>query len=657
MVVEVKSALEAITEKAFEKKLDRWSLVARATLSWFYNQEDNERILDAINKIKNEKDVHAASSAFGYRFKFPKEFIDMMYAKGEHFKSLYAIEIAKMTLGASIIEALGELGYLKYELKDSHHKTVTGTVMTSLVPWYSFQEHKKEMFNKETGLPSGVSTMPGGLAQNKINVHPWESPKKYTSAMKQNRRNQSSIPLQVIYRTTEEWEAVFKSQQWYISGVEDSKLPGKEPLGLLNERVDELVQGMLKVQEYDRLYIQWGFQPSTRDLCMCTIEGLAPHGKYKYSWQFANERIINQDDIDAAIRVSSKMYSKSKHRTKINTDDAITLWNNESNKVLQWLLSGYKDLNEKVYFKGLHQILTDGIGGKTKRMIFEDLASNGPGIFGTNFRLSAFARLSNLTSSKTVHDGHQEIANVCEIEDTPKEDARDIVKQLVSNAFTHGAGTKGISLKLGLDLAQLNEGLKNVYGEEFVYMNAIARHVGRMINNTNMSTPIITPDGFIGINQAYAEQNKFQLPYLSLRTGKVRSVSMIRDMPILFKGNSNVPENMLFADKGGIKNMGGFANPSHGLDAYMKRRIDALLAKLGLAALDIHDNFGSTGTGLKTSRKAVKTTHIKFWKHNYFMGMIRKMEAKTPIDVGRLELKTGDLAVSEIYMATEFLQP
>ena len=660
----VRTELTKIIDKAFEKKLDRWSMVCRFTMDWFLNQECDDRIIDALNSVKGAKDVHAASSAFAYRFKFPQSFINDMYAKKGHYKSLYAVEMSKMMIGASVIDALGELGLLKYELKESHHKTVTGRVNVTLVPWYSFVEKEDVKFDKVTGFCKGVSDVPGVLGQSKMNVHSWESPKKYTRDMKEDRRNRSSIPMHIINRTREQWTEMFKSEKWYTVAIRNCDMQGKEPRGLINARVEELVDGMIKLQEYDRLYIQWGFQPSTRDLCLCTVEGLAPHGKYKYSWEFADDRVIDQYDVDACKRVSAKMYAKKILKEKINTKAAMKLYDKEPQVILDWLATGYgKDFNEKIYFEGLIQMLTDGVGGKTKRMIYEDLSSNGPGIFGSNFRLEKFARLSNLTHRTSIQDGHQEIADACGIKDTEDESARDLIKQLASNSLTHGGGTKGIAKLLGLDIAELNNDLKKVYGEEFAYMNFMAKHVGQLMNSTKISTEIITPDGYIGINQAYAEKHKFELKYLSLRTKTLRSISMVRNMPIMFENSSNKIARMVFLkDKdgkevGSVKNMGGFANSIHGLDAYMKRRVDKFLERIGLGSLDIHDNFGTTGLGLHVARRAVLSTHVKFWKQNCLLGMIHRMEDKSTNNVGRLQLKTGDLGKNELLKATEFFQP
>ena len=648
-LINIKKQLSAIVDKAFEKRLDRYSVVARYVAEWFIDSEDNERVLNAVNKLKNQKDVHGASNAFRYRFKFPKEFIDGLYVKGHLYKAVYMVEYAKLSLGAMVVTALGELGYLGSELKQSFHKDVTGKVHKTLVPWYNFAEYKEPMFDPDTGLPKGLSLVPDTCTMTKLNVKSWETPVKFNRRMKDHCKYKSSVPMQVIPRTREEWTAALMEAKSFASILEraendtEHQYEEKECIML---RIEELVDGLMRVQEHDRLYIQYGLQPSTRDLCLLAIEGLALHGAWKYSWQFADERTITQEDVDAAIRVSSKMYSKSVGKPRINTKTAMTLFENQQDEILSWLLSGYKDLNEKLYFEGLHQIITNGVGGKTKRMIFEDLASNGPGIFGTSFGLKKFALMSNLTSSVVVHDGHQAIADAIGIND------REAIKQIASNRLFHGGTSKVVAKQLGIPLAELNADIAKVYGEEFQYMNFIAQHIGSTISNTVTSHRMISPDGFIGINQSYAEQTKFKLTYLSLRTRTVVSIDMVADMPLLFV---NGKVKMVFLDGGSEKKLGGFANPIHMLDATMKRRVERFWRLLDIHGVDIHDNFGTSGVGLRAARSAVRSQHCFYLRHNSFLKLINYMgtNAGAPI----LELPQGDLNKNEILKATEFMQP
>lgn len=653
----VRSALEAndIVGKAFTKKLDRWSQLSRITIEWFIaNNTMDDHLVSILNKLKNEKNLAGALNSMAIRMTTRSSFNAVIL---KQFPAIYAIEYSKLVLAGTLIDALGFMGELAVEIKDGKYKNpITGRIETYTSNWYLFQLHTKEIFDAETGLPEGLKTTAGELGGSKLNLHTWEKDRKFNRDQKDFLRDSSSMAFRLIDHTKEWWTAMFKESQWYTEALKLSNKGLGESRAALNDRVNELVKGIMGLYVHDRLYFTYTFQISGRLQAVLSTEGIAPQGSGKLAWELADAVLVTLKMKQEARIDAAKMWQKAQDRTNISTTDAKKVWTRKRAAILAWLISNDHKMKDESYAQGLSEIILAPAKATTHRMIGRDLATNGVAIAASNYRCESLGDITNISGSAERNDSHGVVATMLGYND------RDEVKKLgITAGLFHGQGVKGIAKKAGMPLREMILGLDKAFGKKWTYFSRIASYVGQnMIDNMHTSTKMKSPEGWDFINQAYAERSEVKVTIFSFETdSNIREIDIIKNMPILFNAKG-FPINILYVDPDGnvknngkIKLSGAYANSIHMLDAWMLREV---LRRTKAVVHTVHDNFYLAGDKLDSVAQVIKSCHVKMWKNNYLQGNINYMAANSHIDIAPINLATGHLTIDQIKASTEFLQ-
>lgn len=642
---QVRDVISSIMDKAYDKRLDRYSMVSRLAVSWFLeNNTMDEHLVSILNKLKGERNIQGALDAFALRMTLKRELVNHILSS---YKAVFFLEYTKLVLGGMIIDALGELGYIETDTRESKHlNQVTGRRYTVESNWYVFQEKVTTMFDPITGLPGGVYTEPGELGATKLKLNSWERTIKFNGEQKQFLRDVASVGWSVIKRPKEWWIKYFKSSEWYVQAY-TKKIEDKI---LLNERVEELANGILVLSEMPRLYHSYGFSLSGRLIAQLTTVGVAPHGDGKLIWQYADDRTITKYDVSKAQEHLVKLRDGA-----MSESQASAIWEKNSYDILHnWAKGDHSDMMKGVYIEGLIEIIDKGIGGTSKRFVGEDLSTDGIGIFASNFRSKKMAKASNIGGHKNYYDAHTMMGDVFGIKDRKQ-------AKLINAGLFHGENIKNIAKKVHMSPAIVRAGLIEGFGIRATYFNRIARHVGSMIDNMHTSTRMQSPEGWYFVNQAYAQRSVVKIVFPVLGTdSKTRTVEVIRDMPLLFPVGGGMPQNILYENKdrkdlnGILKMSGGYANSIHMLGAWTLREV---LRRCGYDILTVHDNYFCTGLKLQSTKRVVKACHVKMWKHNYLLGNINYMGQSCGREISPLILSVGDLAKSNIISSDNFMQP
>lgn len=644
-ILAVKAALVPMVEKAFDKKLDRHSIVARAAVEWL-NENDvmDEHLVDALNKMKGERNIQGALDALALRMRLPKELINVILKKQ---KAMYFLEYTKLVLAGTIIDALGELGYIEVDVRHTNHvNQVSGRKYSIDSNWYIFQDKITTMFDPITGLPLGVHTEPGVVGATKLSLNSWERDIKFNGEQKQFLRDIASVAWRLIDRDAEWWTKYFKTSGWYTQALDK----GTEDRILLDERVTELVSGIVTLTQQERLYHSYGFSLSGRLIAKLTTVGINFHGDGKLIWQYADERIITEADVlKAKEHICKYRFGNS------NQKDALAEWDSHADGyLLSWARNYSKDMMKQVYLEGCAEIITTGVGGTTRRVLGEDLSTNGVAIFASNFRDPKMAKVANIGGHKGLYDAHTTMGDVMGFDDRNE-------AKLINAGLFHGENIKNIAKKVNLPAPVIRTGLIDGFGIRATYFNRIAKHVGGMIDNMTTSTRMRSPEGWYFVNQAYAQRSVVKVTFPSLSTDSgLRTVEVIRDMPLLFPQGGSMPQNILYVNKnrpdlnGVLKMSGGYANSVHMLDAWMLREV---LRRTGFDTLTVHDNYFCTGEKLQLVKQSIRASHVKMWKNNFLLANINYMAEHCAKDIKPLVLSVGELPKTKILNSENFMQP
>ena len=655
-LAQLKSAVTSdMVENTFvaNKKFDRMSVASKEAFKWILDNNDmDDHIVDSLNSIKRERNIQSATNSLALKLNLRRDLINHILGNKNIPNAIYFLEIAKLSIAASLIDALGYMGIIAVDVATgTFTNPVTGFTETYTANHYFFQEKVKVLFDSETGLCAGVSLTAGELGASKLKLKPWEKDIKFNGEQKAMLRDTASMAVRLIKHDVAWWTKRFKEEEWYKKALIKANKGQGEDRTNLNYRVDELAKGIVKMSEYDRLYFTWSFQISGRFLAMCNLLGIAPHGDGKHAWEMADAVFIDKAMQDKAKAHATKVWLETvRKELKPNTKRAMNIWRANKAKVLDWLSNTGFPMSKQGYFNGIKEILVANIGDKTHKFIGEDLTTNGVGVFSSNYAVEGTGKMTNLSGSDDVQDPHQFMADMLGY------DTRDEMKKTgISAGLFHGQGVKGIAKNAGIKLIDLIQGLDNAFGREWRYFNQIASFVGRnMIDNMHTSTRMISPEGWYFINQAYAENTIVKLTYFCLETDSgLRTITIIRDMPILFD-SKGFPLNSVHGD-GAIKLSGGYANTIHMLDAWMMREV---MRNVGCVLHHIHDNFFVPGNRLDDVMRSIKLSHLKMRKHNYLERNINYMNEQAGFPVkGGLTLKPGTLTDKMIMDSSEFMQP
>lgn len=642
-------------DKAFHNRLDRWSMVARTAIVWLQeNDEMDEHLVDIMNKLKGEKNLSGAMNSMAIRMTLKRDFINAILKR---HPSLYAVEYAKLVIAGTLIDAAGFMGILPVEVKDGTFKNpINGRIERYSSNWYLFQDQVKTMFDEDTGLPEGLNATPGELGGRKLNLHPWESDIKFNGDQKQFLRDCASVGYKLIVKPRDWWVKYFKESKWYIESLKRSNTPGGESRSSLKSRVQELVDGIMRLYEYDVLYFSYTFQISGRLQAILSVEGIAPQGSGKTVWEFSNGRKTNRKMVKSARIDSTKMWAKTHHKgVAINTSTAESLWKRNRSDILEWLIGDHGKMKDSIYLEGLHEILTVKLGTITHRQVGRDLTTNGLAVFSSNYRMEKPALVTNIGGSDVVGDVHTELAEFFGI---TREEGK---KTGINAGLLHGQNAKNISKQSGIPYRDLVSSLNGMFGKCWTYFNRIASHIGQnLITNMNTSTRMRSPEGWYFINQAYVQKSQVRVTIFSHETDSgIREIDVIRDMPILFNGKKI--GNIIFKDPNGKKSLdgvvkmsGAYANSIHMLDSWMLRTV---IRKLNAPLHHVHDNFFTFGDELDEISSILIGCHIEMYKYNYLQRNVNYMIDQSRVNLQHIELDTGDLLVSSIMASHEFMQP
>ena len=644
--------------QSYEKKLDRWSQLSRVTFQWFLDNDDMDEHLTAIvNKLKGDKNIEGALNAMAIRMKPRRALVDTIL---KQYGSIYAIEYGKLVLSASIIDALGYMGTLPVEIKDGRYKdAITGKIKLYTSNWYLFKEKKIELVDPETNLPFGLHARGGELGGTKLNLKTWESDLKFCKEQKSFLRDIASFAWRLIKHDRAWWENFYENEKWYIEGIKNSDKPGHESRASIKDRKRELIDIVMSLYDYDRLYFSYTFQISGRVQAILSLEGIAPQGSGKQMWEHADGKIIDRLMVKEARIDATKMWAKVHNRGTITSIKAENLWRANRKKVLAWLIGDHKKIKDSVYLEGLHEIITAKIGSKTHKLVGRDLTTNGVGIFSTNYALVKPAMITNIGGDTgEVGDPHTVVGAM--LGKTRKE-AKD---SGINAGLFHGQNIKNISKNSGVSVRELVIGLNNVFGREWTYFNIIARHIGTtLIDNMHTSTRMQSPEGWYFINQSYVEKSVVTVKFFSFETDTLfRQVTVIRDMPAFWNDKARKKMgNIIYKDPDGnssnngvAKLSGAYANTIHMLDAWMLRQV---IRYVNAPIHTIHDNFYLVGNKLKEVAEVIRACHVQMKKYNYLERNINYMIKQSGMAVESLKLPRGNLTDAEILSSTEFLQP
>ncbi len=661
-LADIKAIRDAVTTdmmiQCFDKRLDRWSQLSRVAFQWFLDNEDmDDHLVAIVNKLKGDKNIEGALNSMAIRMKPRREMVDTIL--NQH-GSIYAIEYAKLCLSASIIDALGYMGVLPVEVKDGKYKDpVSGKIKLYTSNWYLFREKEKTLVNPETNLPFGLFSQPGELGGTKLSLHTWEKDIKFVREQKDFLKNVASFAWRLIKHDREWWENFYRNEKWYIDGIRNSDKPGHESRVSIKDRVRELVDIVMSLYDYDRLYFSYTFQISGRIQAILSLEGIAPQGSGKQMWEHADAKIVDRIMVKEARIDATKLWAKTHKRGTITSVKAENLWRANRSKVLDWLIGEHKKIKDSVYLNGLHEIITAKIGDKTHRLIGRDLTTNGVGIFSSNYGLVKPAKITNVGGDTgIVGDPHTTVGAML---GKTREEAKE---SGINAGLFHGQNIKNIAKNAGVNIRELVLGLNDTFGREWTYFNIIARHIGTtLIDNMHTSTRMQSPEGWFFINQSYVAKSQVTVKFFSFETDtQFRQVTVIRDMPAFWndKGRKKMG-NIIYKDPDGMtknngvaKLSGAYANTIHMLDAWMLRMV---IKYVNTPIHTVHDNFYLDGKKLHEVANIIKTCHVQMNKYNYLERNINYMISQSGMNVDDLKLARGPLTEAEIMASTEFLQP
>ena len=430
----------------------------------------------------------------------------------------------------------------------------------------------------------------------------------------------------------------------------------------------------------EEFHLVYKYQGSSRLQAVYGQQDVGLHTGGKYLYRLADSRVVTLEDRIMAKFILGQTWFKKVKGAPRSFKQVLKGFKKNHAEIIKWFTeSSQNDIVKYTYFMDMiNDVVLAGENGETNLALSLDLTASGPMRHALNFHSEGMAKPTNMIGNKVPNDFHQEMLERSPItDDTIKgKSARDAVKQLVQNPWTHGSSFYTPAMAMEIEPEEFASMLSESYGPEALYAERIGSMTSDLVNKNDGTVTIQGPRGFLHVGAAYFEGSVTTVKYPSILDGKLKDIKIFGNAPLHYnkkgrvinkKKTENIKGDTISEAHAGAKNRLMYALDIHAVETMGTLE---LYEKLTEPLFSVHDDYFTTGKGLFQTLRILRDFHLWIYDETPIHGMIANAfdrkginltvegkRFKDNLEAVHYMFPLGDLKRSQVANSFTFLQP